>query len=214
MSKAPSVPSCPGELSSEIGGSIRQLGKLWASSPSCPRIAKTTVRAWDTLLASWRDNPSLPLLVRKASGAVRGSELIHASGRPIVPTDNSPAQWACSLALRGIVPTIEEVRAAFVSDTLPVAFAHKSHEKDRRRYHCTLGKHGINKAGWKLCHIQPVGLRGRGAITDFPIDDLKIAFYRLLSPSNYFLLPLAWGGLGEVSEFVDGFVQTMNGQSE
>lgn len=199
------VPACPTELPFYVSESVQLLGRLWEASSICPQVAHEVVKGWDELLAQWQEDTTLPLLVRKASSAVRGSELTHSTGRPIVPTDNSPAQWSCSLALQGIVPTVEDIRSAFANDNLPVSFAHKKHEKDKRRYHCTLGKHGVNKAGWKLCHVEPVGLSYRSALTTAAISDLKSAFQRLLSPSNYFLLPLAWGGLGEVKEFIDGY---------
>jgi len=93
----------------------------------------------------------------------------------------------------------------FAADKVPVSFAHKRAEKNKRRYHCTLGQYGINRAGWKLCHILPVGLSRQGAPSELDIGDLKTAFTRLLSPTNYFLLPLAWGGLGEVQNFIDGY---------
>jgi len=92
------VPECPQDLPSNIEKSVRRLGQLWRVSPACPRFEQSIVEAWDKLLLQWRNDNSLPLLVRKAS-AVRGAELIHpATGRAIVPTDNSPAQWSCSRA--------------------------------------------------------------------------------------------------------------------
>lgn len=205
------VPECPIELPAYVGESVQLLGKLWAGSSVCPHIAPEVIEGWDELLAQWRDDQSMPLLIRKASSAVRGSELEHSTERPIVPTDNSPAQWSCSLALQGIVPKIGEVRTAFENDTLPVSFAHKKHEKTMRRYHCTLGKYGVNKAGWKLCHIKPVGLTSRSSLATVPIQDLKTAFFRLMSPSNYFLIPLKWSGLGEVPEFIDGYMEWLRG---
>ncbi len=122
-------------------------------------------------------------------------------------TDNSPAQWACHLALGSRVPSLSDIRDGFEKDTIPIAFAHKKEEKERRRYHKNLGAHSINKAGWKLCHIVPVGLNKHVLLAEIDVSDLKKAFVDLMSPSNYFLLPIKWGGLGEVPEFVEGFLR-------
>ena len=201
-----SMPECPNQLPVNIGDLVGELGRLWAASNVCPQIEDKTKTAWNHLLNEWLDDASLPLLIRKSS-LVRGSEMIHETGRRIIPTDNSPAQWACNLALRGITPTLSEIRSAFANDRIPVSFAHKKGEKEERKYHCTLGEYTVNKAGWKLCHIAAVGLNGRFPLYSMDIGQLKKAFFDLLSPSNYFLLPLQWGGLGEASEFVEGYLK-------
>jgi len=110
----------------------------------------------------------------------------------------------------GIVPTITEIREAFLNDNIPVSFAHKKEEKDQRKYHCTLGQYTINKDGWKLCHISAVGLNDRSSLSSIDIQELKKVFFNLLSPSNYFLLPKAWGGLGETDEFIKGYLSEKN----
>lgn len=199
------IPVCPVDLPDGMDTLIHKLGSKWANSDACPRVAENIKDAWDKLLNDWGADNSLPLLIRKTS-LVRGSELRHAGGRTIIPTDNSPAQWACSLALRGKVPTITEIHEGFVRDEIPVSFAHKKNEREHRRYHCTLGKYGINKAGWKLCHINPVGQKSQAHLEAVEIEMLRKSFFDLLSPSNYFLLPINWGGLGEVQEFIDGFL--------
>lgn len=198
------LPNCPSELPSDIGKILNTLGRMWRKSEIRPNIEPSVVARWNDLLEEWADDKSLPLLIRKGS-LVRGSEIRHASGRMIVPCDNSPAQWACNLALREHVPSIAEIRKQFSDDSIPVSFAHRKTEKQARRYHCTLGKHTVNKNGWKLCHISSVGLNTRLALADVNLAELKAKFVTLLSPSNYFLLPMAWGGLGEAVEFIDGF---------
>ena len=198
------VPVCPQLLPDDMSTMVRDLGRMWAHSDLCPYIKPAVERSWSHLLEAWVAEPELPLLVRKSS-MVRGSEVLHASGRKIVPCDNAPAQWACNLAVQGCVPTIEAIKAGFENDTIPVSFAHKATEKERRKYHCTLGKFSVNKAGWKLCHIKSVGLNSRTPLIDIGIDALQLAFINLLSPENYFLLPTQWGGLGEAREFIDGY---------
>jgi hypothetical protein len=200
------LPRCPEKLPVAVGELISALGQTWRESSERPRIEDSVLDQWSELVSSWANDSTLPLLVRKSS-LVRGSELQHVSGRIIVPCDNSPAQWACHLALRGNVPTLEEIRAGFRSDLIPVSFAHKSGEHSLRRFHCTLRKHTVNKAGWKLCHIDPVGLRSRIPLREVPIEVLKRAFFDLLDPKNFFVLPITWGGLGEAPEFIRAFAR-------
>jgi hypothetical protein len=150
------------------------------------------------------EDDDLPILVRKGS-SVRGSEIVHSSGRRIIPCDNSPAQWAFNLAYCGKVPTTNEIKEMFSSDRVPISFSHKKAGKSQRRYHCTLGKFTVNKKKWKLCHFENVGLKSTQSLEDIDIALLKNKFFLLLSPQNHFLLSLDWGGLGEVKEFIDGF---------
>lgn len=198
------IAPCPGQLPSNISKLLGQLGKLWAESDACPHIKKETKTAWDDLLHAWADDSSLPLFVRKGS-LVRGSEIIHSSGRAIIPTDNSPAQWACHLAFRNVVPTLQQIRDNFHEDSIPVAFAHKREEYKQRKYNKTLGSYSINRFGWQLCHFNDVGLNSRTPLERLSIDDLKKAFTYLLSPSNFFVVPKVWGGMGDTDEFIDAF---------
>ena len=184
---------------------VRKLGELWARNQHLPKVDPQISKGWQRLLNEWAEDASLPLLVRKGS-LVRGSELRHSSGRKVVPCDNSPAQWACYLALTGNVPTCAEIRKWFSNDLIPVSFANKKTEANLRRYHCTLGSYTVNKARWKLCHIEVVGLKARTPLTEVPIEMLREKFILLLSPTNHFLLPIAWGGLGETKEFLSGFM--------
>lgn len=198
------IPQCPTELPADIASKVRELGQAWADSEYCPKLDRKDVDGWAVLLNEWVADESLPLLVRMSS-MVRGSEVVHQSGRTIIPTDNSPAQWSCNLVLRGIVPDIKDIREGFTNDAIPVSFAHKRLERYQRVYHCTLGQYGINKAGWNLCHIKAVGLNSSRPVADMELETLKQAFINLVSPANYFLLPKQWGGLGEAEEFIEGF---------
>jgi len=193
-------------LLATISRLLGELGFLWAVADACPLIEDATRIAWDNLLKEWLDDSSLPLLIRLSSLA-RGSVVVNTSGREIVPTDNSPAQWTCSLATSGKVPTLSEIRERFAADKIPVAFAHKKAEEGQQKYHCILGKHSVNAAGWKLCHIKRVGLNTSLHVKDQDINTLKRAFFDFLSPSNYFLLPKRWGGLGETGEFLEGYLK-------
>lgn len=87
----PEMPTCPDHLNGEIADAIRSLGHTWSTSADCPQIDSAISAAWDNLLQEWRDDETLPLIIRKGGG-VRGSEISHLSGRKIIVADNSPAQ--------------------------------------------------------------------------------------------------------------------------
>ncbi len=53
---------------------------------------------------------------------------------------------------------------------------------------------------WKLCHIESIGLNTKQAIVEIPLDILKKHFQQFLKPSNHFLVPLHWAGMGELIE--------------
>lgn len=199
------IPRCPDTLPSSISTLLRQLGQQWAKSDICPHISTETQVTWDSLLSVWQADNSLPLLIRK-SGLVRGSEITHSSGRRIVPTDNSPAQWVCSLAFSNIVPTVQQIHEYLRTDSTPMSFAHKKGENDQRRYHCRLGKYSINKYGWQLCHVKNVGLNSRTPLENTSIENLKKAFTSLMSLTNCFVVPKVWGGMGDTAEFIEAFL--------
>jgi hypothetical protein len=159
-------------------------------------------RHWDRLVDEWAHS-DLPLVVRKSSG-VRGGEIAHSGGRSIVLADNSPAQWAFMRAFQGFTYTLAEIRCQLESCKIPFAFATKRSEKSQMKYSGTLtAADNLNKRGWKLCHIEPVGLGSPTLLADFSIERLVAHFRLLLKPSNHFLVPLSWAGLGELPEVID-----------
>lgn len=153
------------------------------------------------MVDAWLGATDIPIIVRK-SGGLRGSEIEHKTGRRIITSDNSPAQWACYLAMLDIVPKLNDIRDFLTRDRLPISFAVKKAERDAIRYRCTLGKFSLNKYGWRLCHKEPVGLNTKNDISQIDIEILNKSFLYLMKPSNFFLLPMEWGGLGESPEFI------------
>ena len=128
---------------------IAQLADIWAQDLSRPKPSVAVLAHWDTLLAAWADEVSLPISVRKAANN-RGSVLPHASGRRVVPTDNSPAHWAFALAVLGKTPSLDWVRDQVETDCVPVAMILKGSERAAARFTCTLGRiESPNAAGWK-----------------------------------------------------------------
>ncbi len=143
----------------------------------------------------------MPLYIRKVRGN-KGSMLAHESGRSLVPVDNSPAQWACWLALNGERPALDQIRAWIAGDAIPVGLALSAAEGRTAKYRCGLAGVPINKRGWKVCHIEPVGL-GHGDIRTLPLYALHDHFRRNLDPGNLFVVPKAWAGLGEMPEMIE-----------
>src|SRR5882672_9964859 len=126
-------------LSTSMIDLIVRLADLWAQDPGRPRPATQVCQHWDSLVADWADDISLPLYVRKVDNN-RGSLVVHASGRHLVPTDNSPAQWAFALAVLGETPSLQDIRRALVEDRIPVAMVLKQKERAIARYKCTLNR--------------------------------------------------------------------------
>lgn len=200
------LPQAPSELPAELVKLVAMFGAAWAGSTHRPIPAPKIRRQWDELLCAWAETGDLPLLIRKHRGD-RGSELLHASGRLIVPTDNSAAHWAFTLACAEKVPTLAEVRAMLASDAIPVVMIQKAAEKAAAKYHCTLSSEfDVNRKGWKLAHVKPVGLNTRTSLQEMPMARLKEQFCALLSPSNMFVVPSAWAGLAEVAAVIEAVV--------
>jgi hypothetical protein len=77
----------------------------------------------------------------------------------------------------------------------------KREEKEKARYRCTRQTVSLNALGWKVAHLDEVGL-GRATLSQAPIEHLYTHFRRFLDPGNMFVVPLAWSGLAEVSQMV------------
>ena len=88
---------------------IKELGREW--NKSRPKFDPEIERDWDDVIDKWATESDMPLIIRKSSGA-RGSEVVHSSGRRIIISDNSPAQWVCYLALNGEVKSVSEIKQA------------------------------------------------------------------------------------------------------
>jgi hypothetical protein len=79
-------------------------------------------------------------------------------------------------------------------------------ERGAAKYTCTRQRiAGPNGMGWKVAHIEDVGLGFSAALTEVPLDTLCAHFQRFLSPRNTFLVPLAYAGVAETPEFIEAF---------
>lgn len=181
---------------------IQELGKFWKKSETNPKISEKVLSKWERLIDDWINDETLPIIIRKQT-SIRGSETTHDSGRKIVTTDNSFSQWIYCNVLNGNTYSIEEIKDLLKKDNIPMSFAIKASEKEKIKYKKTLGNYSINKRGWKLCHIDPVGLKTKQSLEKIDIQDLKNHFKKLANPRNMFLLPLQIGSLGEIQEFID-----------
>ena len=194
------IPECPKNLPDNITQTIRDLGKQW--NLAVPKIKPDTVRKWDNLIDEWLNAIDIPIIVRK--GGKRGEEITHEkTGRKIIISDNSPAQWVWSCAFIDMVPTIGEI-PGLLENEIPIAMILKTVEKDANtKFKQTLKNYSVNKKGWTLCHKDPVGLKKREDVSQIDIKKLEKSFSNLMKPSNFFLVPKEWSGLGELKEFQD-----------
>lgn len=195
----------PARAPNSIAESLAAAAKGWAADPLRPRVDSSVSRHWDTLLDQWVAAPDLPLFVRKAKDN-RGHALAHSSGRVIVPTDNSPAHWSIVSAHLGLLPTLDDVRALFAADQIPVAMVISRAEKAGARFRCTRSSvPNPNALGWKVAHIDDVGLGYTGNVLEVTLQVLAAHHRRFLAPSNIFLVPKDYAGVAETPEFIDAF---------
>lgn len=201
------IPSA-GPLPPELAQPLGELARVWYRSEARPRVRPEVACHWDEVIARWLGDPRAPLLLRRTGE--RGVAQNHPSGRIMVHVDNSPAHWTLSAALMGLTPSLDELLDALSSGELPVTFAMSASEKQRNpRYAGLLAQSRIgsrlNKAAWKVCHIDEVGLGQRRNAGPPGLPELREATRRLLAPSNMFLVPNSHGGLGEIPEFIQVF---------
>jgi hypothetical protein len=152
----PSLPACHARIPRLLDEHISALGAAWFDNDDRPRISSHIASRWDQLLMDWLEDHSLTLLVRKHNRN-RGTILASASGRLLVPTDNSPAQWVFTMAYEGNCPSKHELAELLVSDRIPIAMAMSKEEKASAARKCGLGRFSVNRKGWKLAHSRRIG---------------------------------------------------------
>lgn len=124
----------------------------------------------------------------------------------IVPTDNSPAQWAFTLACIGECPQIECLRNWFAvpsesPERILIAFTLSNEERKQSTYKLTLQREfNVNRQGWKLGHIKEIGLKKQRDLGSMDIKNLKKHHLDFLRPANMFVVPKQWAGLAEIRE--------------
>lgn len=195
------TPKASTELPDHIISLIEKLGKEWREFNTENLFDSRTLSHWSALVDEWSNDPNSPLVIRK-TGPARGSVTIHETGREIIYCDNSPAQWVAEEVFNLKTPQLPDIKDYLVKDKIPFKFIAKKGEQDLAKYKC-VSNGDFNKAGWKLCHINAVGLNSSKPLKMEDINLLKKKFTLLLDPTNFFILPKSIGGLGEIKWFID-----------
>lgn len=169
-------------------------------------LEQFAVAHWENLIKEWSTNPAMPLYIRKTNGRFpRGSEIIHKSGRVLIPCDNGPAHWSFSMCFNKNLLTLGEVQSFIQSDKIPIAMILKSYERSSK-YRFT--RHEIdmpNFKGWKIAHKKKIGLQSRKPINEMDMEILIEHFVQFTNPANMFLFPLKYAGLAEIDEIIQVF---------
>ncbi|MBE3093752.1 MAG: hypothetical protein IMZ52_01885 [Actinobacteria bacterium] len=183
---------------------LSQLASEWYYSEMRPRISEKSLEHWDKLITDWSENQELPLLIRKPKEG-RGQSLVHiATRRELIPTDNSPANWSFFHAYQKIEFDLKDIRKLFDDGEIPIAFLLSKYEGQNAVYKKNMQRSetNINRSGWTVCHINPVGLNKNKKIIEMSIEELKQHFKDFLSPSNMFLIPSDLEGFGELPHLI------------
>jgi hypothetical protein len=193
---------CPDTLPEELKVLLLNFADNWAKSPLRPQPSSDILEKWDMLIQEWIAYKDLPMLIRKPS-AGRGQIIHHESGRKIIPADNTPAHWVFIQALCDKCPTIQQIHQVIADKSIPIAMILSKEEKPRAHFTKTRkDSDDLNKYGWNLAHIQPIGLKCRGLLSDMAIETLEQHFKLFMSPSNMFVVPLSWKAIGEIPEMI------------
>lgn len=202
---------CDNEIDAILSNQLHTVAQSWFDNPKRPRPESDVIRAWGQLISEWIDAEDLPLLVRRGHGASeKGSVTAHQSGRPLVTCDNSPAHWVFCLAVNGRTLSLAEVRSLLESDHVPMSIFCTPEQKKSSTYKCSLQKcpeSNVSQSGWKLAHIEAVGLHKRGPVERISLEHLFEHFRLLMSPSNMFVVPRSSAGFSEISSVLQTFRQ-------
>ena len=91
-------------------------------------------------------------------------------------------------------------------DQIPIAMALSAGERAGASYKCTRqAVPGPNQRGWKVAHIDEVGLGYSGSLETTSLVLLTDHMKRFLSPGNMFLVPKTYAGVAETPEFLSVF---------
>lgn len=195
------IPKAEDEIPPAIVSLIQQLGIDWKKYNKTNLFDKIILKHWKTLVYDWSESRSLPLIIRN-SRAIRGGTVKHMNGREIIFCDNSPAKWVAEQVFEKEKPSLLAIKNYLKKDQLPFKFAPAKGEQKLAKYKC-VSKNLLNRRGWKLCHIEGVGLKNQKEIHLQPIDFLKRKFILLMDPNNFFILPKTIGGIGEIKWFIE-----------
>lgn len=191
------------QYAKQLSNSIKIIAKEWRNISQNLVFDKQVLNHWNILTSSWIESNNIPLIIRSKKYP-KGIEIIHETGRKIIPSDNSPALWIAEQILHKNEPTLDEIESCIHAMEIPFSFIQKKNTNLNLKYKtsCTYNKI-LTKKEWKLCHINNVGLNKKGDISKLNIEFLKGKSFNLINPYNFFLLPKTIGGLGEISYFIE-----------
>lgn len=208
------ISKCPETLPEHLIDLLSKFALGWTSCSDRPKPNSAVCERWERLLQEWVADNSLPLFARKANRN-RGHAFTHkATGRIIVPTDNSPAQWVFTKACNEECPSINDLRTWLAipsvnQERIPIAMAFSREEKNDLTFGMTLSKakdFDVNRQGWKLGHIEGIGLKKKGDLISMNIDELRKHHLAFLRPANMFVIPKRWAGLAEIHEVASAMI--------
>ena len=97
------LPTSPSVLPGAIDALLSQLADAWAGSEIRPKVPADISAHWDALIEECLASKDLPLFVRRWGRAeARGQIVQHISGRQLVPSDNTLANWVFVQAYAGM----------------------------------------------------------------------------------------------------------------
>ncbi len=189
-------------VGNKIRDKIKELGELWHSSENNPwiNVDKEVKNAWIKLIEQWVNNKDMPLIVRKNTSR-KGQSFLHPSGREIIISDNTFAIWVFDCVIKGEIFTLSQLKEMLRCNKIPMVFMQTNDIKTKAKYSKTLGQHSL--LGWKICHIESVGLNTNKNIEELDIVKIQDHFKKYASPDNMFVLPKEIGGLGEIGIFIE-----------
>lgn len=200
--------TCPEKLPEGVTETIRSLAEEWLASDDRPVVNQDILSHWDKLIEEWVKDKNMPLIVRSPK-FVTGSLRLHENGRKLIPADNSPAAWVMTVAERGELLSLRDIEELIRKDEIPFSFAVSAKDKPSTTYFCNLAKirDNPNARGWKVAHIEGIGMNRRDEIEQIPIKILEDHFRKFMNPRNMFMIPKQLAGLAEVEAFYNSFKQ-------
>lgn len=192
----------------EIDALLTRIAEEYVKQSKELSIASDVQISWNALLQNWIADSTMPLFIRKTRAEYpKGSEIIHNTGRILIPTDNGPAHWAFSMAFNGYAPSLLQVMNEWIiPDRINIAMILSKSQTEKIKYRCT--KHYVdapNEKGWKIAHIKRIGINSKTKLEHENIDILKSHFLNFMDPGNMFLIPKKYSGIAESEIFLEHF---------
>jgi hypothetical protein len=196
-----------GELPTDILSDLRALRNKVLKWNVEALIPKDICQAWDAVIKAWSEDASIPLIVRKPTHE-KVCNLVDHPERKLAPSDNSPAHWVAMKCLNGEVLSLDEIKQEMLSgdSQIPMTMILSKREmQSRLPFRLPLSKLAYaGKQGWYLAHRKRVGLGIKTKLEAEDLKKLKEHFRRLMSPSNFFLIPKTIAALAELEVFFEG----------